>query len=178
MVDRRRIVGVLGSGEDVPDAEAAADIGRLIAEMGHDLLTGSGGGVMAAVAEAFTSVSPRAGISIGIVPANTPDDHSPPAGYPNAFVELPVYTHLGRGGDPDEIDSRNPVNVLTASAIILLGGNDGTFAELQLAARYGKPRILYIGDGGINDHAATDLAHLAPAARSIAEVRAFLEAAL
>ena len=176
MVDRRCIVGVMGSGDDVPNPDAAAEVGHLIAELGHDLLTGSGPGVMAAVAEAFTAVSPRQGISIGVVPANAPDDHDPPPGYPNAFVELAINTHLGRGGDPDDLTSRNIVNVLTATAIILLAGNDGTYAELTLAARYDRPRILYLpGDGRINGHLAADLAHLAPVANSIGEVRAFLE---
>lgn len=178
MVERRKVVGVMGSGEDIPDADAAVEVGRLIAELGHDLLTGSGHGVMAVVAEAFTAVSPRQGISIGVVPAIARDDPTPPPGYPNEFVELPIYTHLGRGSDPDAIDSRNPVNVLTSSAIILLGGNDGTYAELQLAARHGKPRILYIGEGEIHGRAAADLAHLAPAASSIDELRTFLEAAI
>lgn len=178
MVERRQIVGVMGSGDDVPNPDAAAEVGRLIAEMGYDLLTGSGGGVMAAVAEAFTSVSPRDGISIGIVPANAPDDHTPPPGYPNQYTELAINTHLGRGGDPDAIDSRNAVNVLTADAIILLGGNDGTFAELQLAARYDKPRILYLGDGAIHGQTASELAHLASAAANLDEVRAFLEGTL
>lgn len=178
MVEQRKIVGVMGSGDDVPDADAATAIGRLIAEMGCDLLTGAGEGVMAAVAEAFTSVSRRAGISIGVVPAESVDNAKPPAGYPNAFVELPIYTHLGRGGDPDQMDSRNPVNVLTSTAIILLAGNDGTYAELQLAARYDKPRILYLGDGTIDGHGAADLVHLAPAADSLGAVRAFIEGAL
>ncbi len=168
----------MGSGDDVPDAGAAAEVGRLIARLGHDLLTGSGQGVMAAVAKAFTEVTPRAGISIGVVPAKTAGDATPPAGYPNEFVELPVYTHLGRGGDPDDNRSRNPVNVLTSHAIILLPGNDGTYAELRLAARYDKPRILYLGDGTIGGHKAADLAHLAPAADSLKTVQAFLETAL
>lgn len=168
----------MGSGEDIPDAEAAAEIGRLIACLGHDLLTGSGQGVMRAVAKAFTEVTPRTGISIGVVPATAADDATPPAGYPNKFVELPIYTHLGRGGDPDDNTSRNPVNVLTSNAIILLPGNDGTYAELRLAARYDKPRILYLGDGTIDGHKAADLAHLAPAADSLEAVQAFLEMAL
>jgi uncharacterized protein (TIGR00725 family) len=178
VVFRRSIIGVMGSGDDVHDPQAAAEVGRLIAGLGYDLLTGAGQGVMAAVAKAFTAVSPRQGISIGVVPAKAPDDPVPPTGYPNEFVELPIYTHLGRGGDPDALDSRNPVNVLTASAIILLPGNDGTYAELQLAASYDRPRILYLGEGSINGFKATELAHLAPTADSIAELRVFLEAAL
>lgn len=168
----------MGSGEDVANPEAAAEIGRLIAGLGHDLLTGAGQGVMRAVAEAFTSVAPRAGISIGVVPAKAAGDATPPAGYPNEFVELPIYTHLGRGGDPEDDTSRNPVNVLTSNAIILLPGHGGTYAELRLAARYNRPRILYLGDGAIDGHGAADLAHLAPAADSLEAVRAFLETAL
>ena len=167
----------MGSGEDVANPEVAAEIGRLIARLGHDLLTGAGQGVMRAVAEAFISVTPRAGISIGVVPAKAAGDATPPAGYPNEFVELPIYTHLGRGGSDDNT-SRNPVNVLTSNAIILLPGHGGTYAELRLAARYNRPRILYLGDGAIDGHGTADLAHLAPAAGSLEAVRAFLETAL
>src|SRR5262245_23821946 len=105
---RRRVVAVIGSG-DIAD-HAAGDVGPLIAELGFDLLTGAGRGVMEAVSRAFVETAPRAGISIGIVPAEVTPlesleqrrddeiDYDLRPGYPNPWVELAIYTHLPDSG--------------------------------------------------------------------------------
>src|SRR5205814_409754 len=64
---RRRVIAVIGSG--VTADACCAEVGRLIASLGCDLLTGGGRGVMEAVSRAFHETSPRAGIVIGVVPA-------------------------------------------------------------------------------------------------------------
>jgi len=66
-VARRIVVAVIGSGQTADPH--SADVGRLIATLGYDLLTGGGRGVMEAVSRAFFETSPRRGIVIGIVPA-------------------------------------------------------------------------------------------------------------
>src|SRR5712692_8559816 len=63
---RRWIVTVIGSGRSA-DAHSA-EVGRLIATLGVDLLTGGGRGVMEAASRAFFETSPRHGIVIGVVP--------------------------------------------------------------------------------------------------------------
>ena len=64
---RRRVVAVIGSGETAnPHCE---EVGRLIATLGCDLLTGGGRGVMEAVGRAFFETNPRRGVAIGIIPA-------------------------------------------------------------------------------------------------------------
>src|SRR5262249_53504893 len=90
---RRRVVAVIGSGR-AADA-SCADVGRLVASLGCDLLTGGGLGAMEAVSRAFVETSPRRGIAIGVVPATvdsieTIEDRRPaqveyalPPGYPN-----------------------------------------------------------------------------------------------
>jgi predicted Rossmann-fold nucleotide-binding protein len=66
-VRRRRILTVVGSGK-TGDPQCA-EVGRLAAALGFDLLTGGGRGVMADVSQAFFEASPRHGLIIGIVPA-------------------------------------------------------------------------------------------------------------
>ena len=67
-VTRLPVVGVLGSGS-VAHQERARALGRWLAGEGVHLLTGGGGGVMSAVSQAFSEVSDRRGLVIGIIPA-------------------------------------------------------------------------------------------------------------
>jgi uncharacterized protein (TIGR00725 family) len=141
----RRTVAVIGSGHD-PQPELAHPLGALLARLGVNLLTGGGGGVMEAVARAYVRAEPPLGISIGVLPASAQDPARPPAGYPNAYVQLPIYTHLPDRGEQGELaTSRNHINVLSADAIVALPGSAGTLTELALAARYGKPVVRFTG---------------------------------
>jgi hypothetical protein len=71
----------------------------------------------------------------------------PKAGYPNPFVELPIYTHLPKSGEEGTSAlSRNHINVLSSAALIALPGSAGTVSEVELALRYGKPVIVYAPD--------------------------------
>jgi uncharacterized protein (TIGR00725 family) len=137
----------MGSGSE-PHAERAEPLGRWLAELGVNLLTGGGAGTMAAVSEAFARVSPRAGRIIGILPGaieNTGYRVRP--GYPNPWVEIPIYTHLPLSGDRGaERASRNHINVLSSDVIVALPGGAGTHSELQLARHYGKPVIVFGAD--------------------------------
>src|SRR5437867_5134159 len=97
-VARRRVVAVIGSGRRA-DPQCCAEIGRLVATLGFDLLTGGGSGVMEAVTRAFVETSPRHGIAIGVIPACVEPlsaverrearavVYEPPDGYPNPWVE-------------------------------------------------------------------------------------------
>jgi uncharacterized protein (TIGR00725 family) len=158
---RLPIVGVLGSGREA-HAARANEVGRWLATQGVHLLTGGGGGVMAAVAEAFHGAPDRRGLVVGIVPAEAFGSRIPKPGYPNRWVELPIFTHLPSGDDPR---SRNHLNVLTADVLIVLPGHDGTAHEAALSVAYGKPAIAYLA-------ARSDVPRL-PA--EIADVRSFDE---
>jgi len=180
---RRRVVAVVGSGTDADPC--CTELGRLIATLGFDLLTGAGGGVMEAVSRAFFETSPRSGIVIGVVPAMVtplerlerrggaqPITYAPPPGYPNAWVELAIYTHLpARGREGTLPSSRNHINVLSADAIIALPGQEGTDAEVWLATEYGVPILAY---GAYGDRQGLG-PHGIPLARSLDEVRSFLD---
>ncbi|HEV2708133.1 MAG TPA: hypothetical protein VGV59_19610 [Pyrinomonadaceae bacterium] len=143
----RQTVGVMGSGSDEHD-EAARGVGELLAALGVNLLTGGGRGVMRSVSRAYTQTPRASGICIGIIPCRSVGERrTPKEGYPNEFVELPIYTHLpfsGRQGTHDL--SRNHINVLTCAAIIALPGGEGTATEVALALDYEKPVIAYATD--------------------------------
>lgn len=175
---RRRVVAVIGSGT-TPDPYCE-EIGRLVAALGVDLLTGGGCGAMEGVSRAFFETSPRDGIVIGVIPATveplaalerreeTSVDYRPPAGYPNPWVELAIYTHLPDSGREGTLrSSRNHVNVLSADAIVALPGEHGTESEMWLAVRYGVPIVAY---GDHVDGVPFGIAR----ARTLPEVRAFL----
>ncbi|HYO16301.1 MAG TPA: DNA-binding protein [Thermoanaerobaculia bacterium] len=139
LVDRLPIVAVIGSGDaGHGNPELAEAVGRLIATLGCHLLTGGGRGVMADACRGFASVPDRAGLSLGIIPRSAEDD-GPKDGYPNPWVEVPILTHLAGRLGPDGEDSRNAINVLTASRIVALPGGEGTRAEVKLALRNGRP---------------------------------------
>jgi len=166
-------IGVLGSGTDAHET-LGRGLGELLAELGVNLLTGGGAGVMTTVARAFTSSRRTRGISIGIVPCRSARDRArPPDGYPNAFVELPIYTHLPFSGARGTDDlSRNHINVLSSTALVALPGAEGTASEIALAVTYRKPMIAY----GWNDASAETLPADIPRAATLDEVRTFLRA--
>ncbi|HEX8436590.1 molybdenum cofactor carrier protein [Archangium sp.] len=144
MRTRREVIGLLGSGTEEHRA-LVEPLARWLARQGFHLLTGAGGGVMRAAAEAFVAVEERAGLSLGIVPGTVGEEGwRPKPGYPNEAVEVPILTHLplsgARGTEPM---SRNHLNVLTARALVALPGGAGTVSEAVLALRYGKPLILF-----------------------------------
>lgn len=145
----RLIVGVMGSGEERHEA-LAAPVGRWIAREGHHLLTGGGSGVMAAVSEAFASVPERQGLVIGILKGFPgPDGRVVPA-TPNRWVEVPIRTHLPLSGEQGtDVLSRNHLNVLTADALVVLPGGAGTRSEAQLAVRYAKPAVAFLGSAAL-----------------------------
>jgi uncharacterized protein (TIGR00725 family) len=162
----RPLVGVMGSGNDAC-VELADPLGRWIAQQGFDLLTGGGGGIMAAVCRGFASVPNRRGLSIGVLPAR------PPAGYPNEWVDIVIQTHLSaRGSEGAGAHSRNHINVLSSSVIIVLPGKAGTRTEMELAIYYRKPVIAYLGESGTIEGMKRN--EIPRVARTQADVEAFV----
>lgn len=143
-VNRRKIVGVMGSGVERHE-ELTLPLGALLARLGVHLLTGGGQGVMAAVSEGFVAVTNRTGLCFGILPGRVDEDGcGAPAGYPNTFVEVPIQTHLpGRGEQGGTPLSRNSINIATADAVVILPGGAGTASEARLALQFGKPAIAF-----------------------------------
>jgi uncharacterized protein (TIGR00725 family) len=99
------------------DTEAAFRVGQLLAQQGHTVLCGGGGGVMAAVAAGARGAG---GLVVSIRPG-----FEPGAAAPHASVVLA--TDLG--------EARNAVLVASADAVIAIGGSWGTLSEVALAMR-------------------------------------------
>src|SRR5215831_10108391 len=163
MQSRRKVVLVAGDGGN-PHREKSRLVGEWLAQAGHHLLTGGGDGVMAAVTESFVESAGRQGIAIGVIPGSAVDRgarfeyRTKGSAYPNPFVDVAVFTHLF-GQDPQGEHSRNHINVLSADLVVALPGGAGTHAEIQLAKKYGKPVILFLGPKeSILDKTANDLA--------------------
>lgn len=143
-IEKKPIIGVMGSGtKEWP--ELAEPLGRWLAESGVHLLTGGGAGVMTSVSRAFAEVADRDGRIIGIIPGSVAvSTLSVKNGYPNPWIEIPIYTHLPLSGTRGEEPlSRNHINILSSDAIVALPGGAGTRSEIELAFRYGKPIIQF-----------------------------------
>lgn len=175
MTERLPVVGVMGSGRASWEPRSA-ELGAWLARRGVHLLTGGGGGVMSAVSRAFCEVAERRGRVLGVLPCRdeaTPT--TPPPGYPNPWVEIPIRTHLPwsgeRGRDPL---SRNHVNVLSSDVVVALPGSSGTLSEILLAREYGRPLVAWIREPDELPGLPADV----PTARELDEVSAFVESCL
>ena len=89
-----------------------------------------------------------------------------------AWIELSIRTHLPLSGKRGtETLSRNHINVLTSDFISALPGGPGTASEVELALRYKRPLILYLGySGTIVDLRRRNLR----VARDLEEVKTFI----
>jgi uncharacterized protein (TIGR00725 family) len=106
-------------------AAVARETGRAIARAGAVLLSGGRGGVMAA---ASRGAREEGGLTVGILPGGGAAE-SPP----NDDVEVAIYTGLGQ--------ARNQVLVLSAAAVIAVGGGWGTLSEIAQALKHGLPVV-------------------------------------
>ncbi len=143
------IVGVFGSGSN-PHLEQSNELGVWLASLNVHLLTGGGGGVMLAVSRAFAGARNRTGLVIGIIPGQVDEsgnEYGLRDGYPNPWVDIPIFTHLPDSGAKGVLySSRNHINVLSSDVMVVLPGQLGTAAETELAVRYNKPIIAWLED--------------------------------
>lgn len=122
------IIGVIGGHTNETRVLCLAeDLGRLIARKGYVLLTGGGSGVMEAASKGAHDAG---GLVIGILPN---DRAHPVKGYPNPFVDIPIYTGM--------LDGRNVINAKTPHVIVALQGAYGTISEIALALNAQTPVI-------------------------------------
>ena len=163
----------MGSGS-ADNADRAVPLGRWLAGNYVHLLTGGGKGVMESVSRAFAETPDRAGMVIGVIPgqySESSERYAPLTGYPNPYVEIPLYTHLPYSGERgnDQL-SRNHINVLSSDVIVILPGQSGTAAEAELAVIYNKPAIAWLD----NRSQISNLSSLIPVARDFEQVKEFL----
>ena len=118
---RRPQIAVIGRG--TPDEELfalAEEVGRLIAEGGAVVVCGGMGGVMEGASRGAREAG---GDVIGIVPGENPRDANP-------YVTHVVATGIGH--------ARNLAVVASADAVVAIGGEWGTLAEIAFARRLEK----------------------------------------
>jgi uncharacterized protein (TIGR00725 family) len=135
MSSRRKQIAVVGSASaDEPTQRLAEEVGRLLVDRGHRVLTGGLEGVMAASARgAKRSVRAGDGDTIGVLP--TLD-----ASTANPWVDIVVPTGMNF--------ARNVVLVAMSDALIAIGGGAGTLSEIALAWQHRVPVVaLDTGDG-------------------------------
>jgi uncharacterized protein (TIGR00725 family) len=117
-------IGVIGGAS--PGAKylkVAHKVGQLIAEKGAILVCGGLGGVMAAAAR---GVKQAGGLSVGILPGNSPQDANP-------HIDIAIATGLGY--------SRNSLVVMNSDVLIAIDGEYGTLSEIAYGRVHGKKVI-------------------------------------
>jgi len=127
-VTRRRQIAVVGKGE--PDDELAPlaeEVGRRLAEAGALVVCGGRGGVMEAAARGAREAG---GEVIGVLPGEDP-------GAANPHVTHVVATGIGH--------ARNLAVVASADAVVAIGGEWGTLAEMAFARRLERPVVALRG---------------------------------
>ncbi len=120
-------IAVIGGGScDDTGGSLAYEVGQEIARRNAILLCGGRGGVME---KAAAGARDAGGKTVGILPGRSAFD-SPP----NDSIDLPIFTGLGQ--------ARNQVLVLSAQAVIAVGGGWGTLSEIGLAMKHAVPVVL------------------------------------
>ena len=107
-------VAVIGSGRE--NEAQAEEVGRLLAERGHSIVTGGRGEVMAAAARGAKSAG---GTTIGILPGTAREDA-------NEWIDHVVLTGVGH--------ARNLAVAASGDAVIAVGGSWGTLSEIAFAS--------------------------------------------
>lgn len=141
-------IGVMGSScKATSEAEAqrltslADRLGQVIAERGCVLVTGATTGSPDIASRAARR---RGGLTIGISPAFSREEHVSQYALPDDGVDVIIYTGFGLKG-------RNVVNVRTSDVVIIFGGGIGTLNEFTIAYDEGKLVGVLEGTGGVAD---------------------------
>ncbi len=120
---RLQQISVVGSGsaqEGDPLWDQAVEVGRLLAAEGVVLVCGGLGGVMEAASKGAVEAG---GTAIGISPGDSPE-------HANPYCTHVVATGIGH--------ARNLAVVASGEAVIAIGGEWGTLAEIGLARKLGR----------------------------------------
>lgn len=141
-------IGVMGSSqlaEDQSEAsrleELARRLGSAIADRRCILLTGATTGYPDLVSRAARL---RGGMTVGISPAASREEHASRFSLPDDGVNTIIYTGFGLKG-------RNVINVRSSDIVIILGGGIGTLNELTIALGEGKIIGILEGSGGVTE---------------------------
>lgn len=138
----RLTVGVMGSasGEFTPAIkDMVYALGQDVAERGFILITGACPGLPYECARGARS---RGGLSVGISPALSLDEHVHKYLSPADVFDVIVYTGSGLMG-------REVINIRSSDMVVIVGGSSGTLGEFAIAYDEGKVIGVLQGSGGI-----------------------------
>lgn len=133
--DKKTSIGVMGSSrsemteEETERLEHLAErLGEVIADRGCILVTGATTGFPAIVSRAARA---RGGLTVGISPALSIQEHKSTYALPDDSTDLIIFTGFGLKG-------RNVINVRSSDIVIIFGGGIGTLNEFTIAYDEGK----------------------------------------
>lgn len=142
-------IGVMGAANDVLTesdrrrlSEIAERLGKIMAERGCVLVTGATTGLPDLVSRAARA---SGGLTIGISPASSKEEHVNRYNLPTDGADVIVYTGFGLKG-------RNVINIRSSDIVIIFGGGMGALNEFTIAYDEGKVVGVLDGSGGIADH--------------------------
>ena len=137
-------IGVMGSaGGAIADSELAlaARIGKRIAERDCTIVTGACPGLPHA---AVLGAHDAGGISLGVSPALSPEEHVNVYGSPLQPYTTIVFTGSGLMG-------RETHNIHSSDFVLFVGGRSGTLGEFCIAYDEGKLIGILLNSGGISN---------------------------
>lgn len=137
-------LGVMGaaSGTFVPEVtKAAFDMGAAAARRGLVLVTGAAPGLPW---ESARGAQSEGGLSVGISPALSLDEHLNFYKSPADYFDVMIYTGSGLMG-------REIVNIRSSDMVAIVNGHSGTLGEFSIA--YDEAKLIGVleGSGGIAD---------------------------
>lgn len=137
-------IGVMGSADhNEPDLikNKAYELGNVLAQKKYILITGACPGLPY---ECARGINKQGGMSIGISPALSLDEHIHKYDSPSDVYDVIIYTGSGLMG-------REVTNIRSSDMVIIIGGQSGTLGEFAIAYDEGKLIGVLEGSGGITD---------------------------
>jgi len=126
-INKKIRIGVIGGARPQPEFKKIAfEVGKTIAEKGAVLVCGGLSGVMEAAAR---GASQAGGLSIGILPGESPKDANP-------HIDVAIATGMGY--------TRNALVVMNSDVLIAITGEYGTLSEIAYGCVQGK-KVIGIG---------------------------------
>jgi len=138
----RLSIGVMGSAGSTETKEINAQahsLGETIAERGLILITGACPGLPY---ESALGARSKGGVSVGISPALSLDEHIHKYESPADAFDVIIYTGSGLMG-------REVTNIRSSDMVIIVGGRSGTLGEFSIAYDEGKLIGVLENSGGI-----------------------------
>ncbi|MDE3228775.1 MAG: protein containing YHS domain protein [Chloroflexota bacterium] len=140
----RLTYGVMGSASGKQSKESLrklTELGRAIAERGHIVITGACPGLPYAAARGAQAAG---GLSIGISPGLSLDEHVHKYNSPTDAYDVLIYTGSGLMG-------REVLNIHSSDMVVIAAGRSGTLGEFAIAFDEGRLIGVLTGTGGIAD---------------------------